>query len=518
MMRTRSIWLALRAPALAFVIGCGTTTTTVIPDDKGPGDNKQPDPGKSCDTTADCQTRFGEGWICENKVCENVVERDTGPTESEPTVLPGIPLEAQDAFREGVQAALSVPPEYDKALASFEKAAELSPSFLEAYFNIGTVHEKAGNTDKALDAYQRAIKANPESADAKAFVGKVFLAKGKALLDSGKGAEAERLFSKAKLTFDEVVARDFENVPANNGLALYHLLKGDTALAEDHVKQVLIIEPENVTALNTRGLVFLKAGQLNFAEWIFKQKVIGLDPNSVEAHTNLGTVYVRTNQLPLAVQHFSVALKLDPGNVAAHLNLGKIYLEYLNYEGARDRFESALKLEPENVEAISGLGTCQLGLNQLEAAIKSYDKTVELDGRRASLFEEIGKLYEKKGTKDDVCKQAVGYYEKYIKAGQLPPTHEVSKRVLVLKDACAQGLYDVPAEEPKLPEEGAPAEGEPAAEPKAEPAAEPAAEPKAEPAAEPKPETKPEPAPAPAPEPAAEPKVEPAVEPTPGNA
>jgi tetratricopeptide (TPR) repeat protein len=498
------LFLQLTASAAFLFVGAACTTTPVEkPVDDGKLKTNEPElpPGFECRDTSDCQTKHGPAWVCDNSKCIDLESKSAGYAESEAVYVEGVKRDAQDEFRKGVQASLSVPPDYSAALASFEKAIEIDSSFLEPYFNIGTVFEKQGLADKALEAYQRAIKANPESADAKAFVGKIYLAKAKNLIETGKVAESEQLLGKAKATFDEVIAQDFENVPANNGLALYWLVKGQADRAEEHVKQVLITDPENVTALNSRGLVFLQAGQLNFAEWIFKQKVLSLDPNSVEAHTNVGTVYVRTNNLPLAVKHFTTAIKLDPANVAAHLNLGKIYLEFLNYEGAKERFDSVLKLEANNVEAIVGLGTCLLGMNKFDESIASYEKAIKLDGRRVNLYEEIAKLYQKKGTKDDY-KKAIEFYNRHVKEGNLPPTHPSAMTAKALQDAIDQGLLD-PQTEMKMPEEGAPEGGTP---PEGDAPKAPEGEaPKAPDAAPAEKAPEAAPAPAPAPEPAVEP-------------
>ena len=38
-----------------------------------------------------------------------------------------------------------------------------------------------------------------------------------------------------------------------------------------------MLEPHNVVALNTRGLINLMAGQLNIARWVFEEKVLRED-------------------------------------------------------------------------------------------------------------------------------------------------------------------------------------------------------------------------------------------------
>jgi len=412
----------------------------------------------------------------------------------------GLSNEAQDYFRSGVQKSHSVPPDYDGAAEAFEDAIDAEKGFMEAYFNLAMVYERTRKQDKALAVYQRALKENPDSPDAQAFIGKIHLANARDLLQQGRTQEAKALMEKGKSLFDEVLARDYENIPANNALALYWLLQNDTSQAEEYVRQVLIAQPSNVTALNTRGLIFLQANKLNIAQWIFEAKVLQFDPNSVEALTNLGVVYIRQDNLPRAVSLLKRAIVLDPSNIAARMNLGSIFIDYLNYDGAQAHYEYVLEAQPENVEAVIGLATAKLAKGDFKAAVDGYQAAYKLDARRHSLLLKTAKLYEQRFAKDEEgMKVAIGFYEQYATATQLPPNHQIRKNIFVLKDMIAKGMLREPPPEPELPEgdDGGAAE-EPAEKPAEAPAPEPAAEPAPEPAAEPTPE--PEPAAEPAPE------------------
>ena len=516
----------------AALLACGTTTTVVKKDDV-----RVVEDTAKCKTNAECD----EGYICDAVTgkCKEDLETIVDVAEAEaPEYVPGIPHEAQDAFRQGVQIAHEVPPQYDEALKKFEEAIALHAEFVEAYFNIAMVHERMRRPDAALSTYQRALKANPENADARAYIGKIYLARAKGFMELGRTNDALDLMKKGKGIFDNVVAQDYENVPANNALALYWLLQSKPDQAEDFVKQVLTIEPDNVTALNTRGLIFLQKNELDFARWIFEQKVLKLDANSIEAHTNLGTVFVRINDLPKAVKHFRRAVQLDPNNTAARMNLGAIYIDFLNYPGAKEEFEKVLSIQPDNVEAMIGMASADLGLGDMAVAITGYEAALKLDARRHILLRRIGALIEvKEGSTEAGLQRAITYYERYVAAAKLPPTDPLVRKIPVLKEVITSGMLRAPPVEekpegeegePKTPDaETAPdaekkADEAPAAEPaekKADeaPAAEPAPEKKADeaPAAEPAPEKKEEAAPAEKEEAAPAEKKEEAAEPAP---
>src|SRR5579862_2785240 len=56
---------------------------------------------------------------------------------------------------------------YAEAEMSFRKAIELAPDLAIAYNNLGWVIEMQGNTNEAIDCYEKALKVDPECVKAK---------------------------------------------------------------------------------------------------------------------------------------------------------------------------------------------------------------------------------------------------------------------------------------------------------------------------------------------------------------
>ncbi len=73
--------------------------------------------------------------------------------------------EAERAFAQGVQAQKAQ--RMNEAAQAYRKAAQLDPSFYEAYFNLGLASAETGNLRTALTAYETALAIQPESADAR---------------------------------------------------------------------------------------------------------------------------------------------------------------------------------------------------------------------------------------------------------------------------------------------------------------------------------------------------------------
>ncbi len=412
----------------------------------------------------------------------------------EPEYVEGVDRGAQDSFRKGVIAVSATPPDYATARSAFESAISRDKAFLEAYFNLGMVHERTGKPLEAVSTYKRAMDANPGNLDAQASVGKVYLALAKRAKSEGDAAKASEYEGEARRIFDDVIAKNPDNVAANNAMALYWLNRGDRSTAEDFVKKVLLVQPHNVVALNTRGLINLQAGKLSIARWVFEEKALREDANSTEALTNLGLTYMKMNKAPQAVASFEKAILVDPDNFEARMNVAAIYLDYLHYQASLDQYDAALKLVPNDVEALIGAGSCLLGLHKAKEAVERWEKALKLDPDRAVLYARIGKVYE--STLNDLGK-AIENYEQWVSKGNPGDKDPIKAKLPVLKEMKEKGGLMLQTEPP--PAEGqAPAGGEaapaaPAAAPETAPA--PAAAPAA-PAATP--ETAPAPAAAPA--------------------
>tara|TARA_B100000029_G_scaffold465884_1_gene500866 strand:- start:4122 stop:5612 length:1491 start_codon:yes stop_codon:yes gene_type:complete len=346
----------------------------------------------------------------------------------------GVPKKAQDLFRQGMKAALTAPPNYKVSLKKFRQAIDKDQAFLEAYTNLGKVYEKMRDLDRAREVYQEALDKNGDKLETlqyRAFIGKLSLIHARRELERGNKTEADRLMQEGKDVLDNVLSRDVDNIAANNATALYWLERSDPNKAEEYVIRVLEREPQNTEALNTRGLINLERGKLKIAKWIFEQKVLSLDPNSPEAHTNLGVVYVRLGSLPAAVRSFKTALDLDPDNLPAHLNLASVQLNWLDYAGAAERYELVLTRQKDNIEAWIGLGSSQWGMMKFEDAIKSYNTALKFDSRRTPILLKIAKIYE---THLDKIDDAILTLNKYLDITGEGTDSTVGKQVKILID------------------------------------------------------------------------------------
>jgi hypothetical protein len=78
----------------------------------------------------------------------------------------------------------------------------------------------------------------------------------------------------------------------------------------------------------------------------FLERVVELRPGSAEAHHNLATAYVLSNERALAIRELEITKKLDPRRVPSLVNLAVLQAQIGDFAAARQNVEEALRLRP----------------------------------------------------------------------------------------------------------------------------------------------------------------------------
>ena len=98
------------------------------------------------------------------------------------------------------------------------------------------------------------------------------------------------------------------------------------------------------------------------------QEVLRRRPNSAEALTNLGLVYMAKGRSDIAVQTYRNALRANPNYAEAHNDLGVALAMTGRQEEAISEFSAAVRLAPDNQEYASNLAAAKTGAAKPPAA------------------------------------------------------------------------------------------------------------------------------------------------------
>jgi Flp pilus assembly protein TadD len=190
------------------------------------------------------------------------------------------------------------------------------PAFIQT-FNLALQLHQAGELDRAVIAYRKALSMNPNVA----LLQNNF---GVALYDLGKKDEA-LMHQRKAIAIDPNLGIAYNNL----GVTMNALEMHDDAIKV--FTKAIEIEPDNSKAINNLGDSLVKLSR--FDEGVaYLRKAIAMDPNYFEAYSNLGVGLWGQGDLDAAIASLNKALEIQPNLPMARKNIGIISLLRHDYE------------------------------------------------------------------------------------------------------------------------------------------------------------------------------------------
>ena len=225
---------------------------------------------------------------------------------------------------------------YDRAIADFNQAIKLDPSFAYPYHNRGLVYSYKEDYDSAIADFNQAIKLDPSDAQ----------------------AYHER------------------------GLAYSYKKDYDSAIAD--FNQAIKLDPSFAYSYNGRGSAYSHKKEYDRAIADFNQ-AIKLDPSFAYPYHNRGLAYGHKEDYDRAIADFNQAIKLDPSLAPAYYNRGNTYSYKKDYDRAIADYSQAIKLDPTITNSYYNRGFAYKNKGRKDKAIEDFKKVLELNqGKRIS--------------------------------------------------------------------------------------------------------------------------------------
>ncbi|MDI6641542.1 MAG: tetratricopeptide repeat protein [Elusimicrobiota bacterium] len=176
----------------------------------------------------------------------------------------------------------------DKAESLFTNAVYFYPNNIDFWNNLGYIYTRKGDNQKAVEAFRKALKLNPE-------------------------------FQLAKQNLRSALARAG--------------IKSDPLLEyEDLVRQA----EEKIQQQNWQEVLKIS------------KRLVEISPNSFKSHFYFANALFTLGKLDEAIGEYCEALKISPANVPLLTNLGLAYIQKKDYENAKITFTQILQLDPQN--------------------------------------------------------------------------------------------------------------------------------------------------------------------------
>ena len=140
--------------------------------------------------------------------------------------------------------------QYSEAITEFEAAAEIDPNQFAIYANLGRAYASANQTDKGIEAYQKAIALKQDEAD-KTALGSIYNNLGQLYLKQGDIEGAKQAFQTAAEMSPESAGAFYYNL----GVTLYNADQLSAAI--DPLRKATEIDPERADAFYLLGVCLL---------------------------------------------------------------------------------------------------------------------------------------------------------------------------------------------------------------------------------------------------------------------
>lgn len=259
-------------------------------------------------------------WLVE------IYQRKAG--QAAPAPATGPELSAAEWNNKG--ASLGMLGKQPEAIACFEKALELSPSFALAVSNKGAALMAAGQVAEALACFEQALKINPKMES-------VLTQKGVALKLLGRVPEAMECYERALN-----INLRYPDAWVNKGVALRAMGKAQEALA--CYDRALRLNPLDEKAWTNKGNALYALGRHLEAIPCYN-KALELNPRLDQTWLNKGMSLVVLSRFEEAMQCFDKSIELNPNSAQAWFNKGVVLVNgYQKYRDALPYLEQAERL------------------------------------------------------------------------------------------------------------------------------------------------------------------------------
>lgn len=289
------------------------------------------------------------------------------------------------------------PEAYEKAQAKafplFKQATELAPKLESAWEELAGIYKSFKKYQEAVATYRTAISLNQNS-ESNYF----------SLAGCYAGMEQYQLAVETYQKFINITRIPKMKVMAATfaGNIYFNKLNNDAAAIEAYHQGLGILKAEDPADLDLRealaaayaviGLTLAKKQKYSEALFIYQEILPLKTKYDALVYNWIGEVYMDLRQLDNALGAVQRAISLNPGLTQAHINLGSLRVVSQDNAAAITSYKKAISLEPDNVRAHFHLGMTYVDTGNRSAALEEYKILKTLAPKVAEdLFAEIYK-------------------------------------------------------------------------------------------------------------------------------
>jgi len=269
---------------------------------------------------------------------------------------------------------------WKEAISPLEKAIELNPDNSDAHYNIGRAYEELDDYEKAIENFQKYIDSEPQD------LKDTYLRMGIAQL------EAEQ-FQGAASSLEKAIENNPDNDNLKYRLAETYQKIEKYEMAADIYAKLAEDNPDDAQVYYNMMVKMYDEANMPDKAIESAKNLIELQPNSADAHYNVGYMYVKQDQYKEAIPIFKKAIELDPNMEYAYMNLAVCYSKTNQYSNSIETLKELVDIQPNNADAWLSIAVNYLKMKQWRSAIAPLRKVTELEPKNGQAYYNLGIAY-----------------------------------------------------------------------------------------------------------------------------
>jgi tetratricopeptide (TPR) repeat protein len=203
----------------------------------------------------------------------------------------------------------------------------------------------------------------------------------------------ERDFEGAIKNFCRAIKLNPDYANAYNNRALIRAELGDYPGAIEDYTEAILLNPKCSDFHRNHGIISCELGDHRGAQ-ADHSRAIQLNPNNDQAYNSRGFARLQMGDVPGALKDFTQAIELNPDYALAWNNRGDVYfLELDDLQKALDDYTQSAWLNPHNEKTFYNMGVIHFRLGEKKKACEDYTQAIQLEGKFAEAYHNRGIVY-----------------------------------------------------------------------------------------------------------------------------
>jgi tetratricopeptide (TPR) repeat protein len=277
--------------------------------------------------------------------------------------------------------------EFPEAIARLEAMQKQAPPPQGLAHELGIAYYKKSDYVNAILNLQKALKENPQDAEAIQLTGlSLYLA--------GKPGEAIPYLEKVQTWYPRA------NVDASYMLGVAYIQTKQYPQARAAFAKMYGVPSDSAAAYLFCARILFRLDFGPVAE-DYALKAIALDPKLPLAHYLLGELYLYQSKIDLAINNLEQEVAINPGYANAYFKLADAYMRLQKFDDAERLLERSVWLDQNSTGPYILLGKVLEKKGETELAIRALERAISMDPGNAMAHQLLGQAYRTLGRTAD---------------------------------------------------------------------------------------------------------------------